>query len=100
MCICGGWSEENYFGVAVDTTETDAPYTTTDIRKQYPSLFQGLRNLVEEYDIHLKAGATPHCLFTPRPVPLPLRPKVKDDEWSQSASSRRLMSLPHDVLAW
>ena len=33
----------------------------------------------EEYEIRLKPGAVPHCLFTPRQVPLPLRPKVKEE---------------------
>ena len=69
--------------VRVDATETDNLSTTTqipaDIMEQFPSLFKGLGNLGEEYEIHLKSGATPHSLFAPRHVPLPLRPKVKDE---------------------
>ena len=33
----------------------------------------------EEYEIRLKPGAAPYCLFTPRYVSLPLRPKVKEE---------------------
>jgi len=40
-----------------------------DIPKQFPSLFQGLGNLGEEYNIQLKPEATPHTIFTPRHVP-------------------------------
>ena len=65
--------------VRIDTTDTDAPTTTlADIMKQFPSVFQGLGNLGEEYEIHLKPGATPHSLYAPRNVPLPLRSKVKE----------------------
>ena len=35
--------------------------------------------LGEEHDIRLKPGATPHALFTPRHVPLPLRSKVQEE---------------------
>lgn len=52
---------------------------STDFWKRFPSVFQGLGNLGEEFEIHLKPGATPHSLFTPRHVPLPLRPRVKEE---------------------
>ena len=45
----------------------------------FPSVFQGLGNLGEEYEIRLKPGASPHALFTPRHVPLPLRSKVQEE---------------------
>ena len=52
----------------------------------FPSVFQGLCDLGEEYEIHvrLKPGATPHALFTPRHVPLPLRLRFKKSlaEWN------------------
>ena len=51
----------------------------TDIQRRYPSIFQGLGNLGKEFEIHLKPGAVPLSLFTPRHVPLPLRPKVQDE---------------------
>ena len=48
--------------VRVDTTETEAPIptpgTTADFMKQFPSVLQGLGNLGEQYEIHLKSGAT------------------------------------------
>ena len=45
----------------------------------YPRVFQGLGNFGEPYDIKLKPNAQPHCLYTPRRVPLPLRGKVKTE---------------------
>ena len=50
-----------------------------DIFKKFPSLFQGLGNLGEEYQITLKEGLRPYALFTPRNVPIPLRPRVKKE---------------------
>ena len=51
----------------------------TDIQRRYPFIFQGLGNLRKEFEIHLKPGAVPRSLFTPRHVPLPLQPKVQDE---------------------
>ena len=53
--------------------------TKEDIVKQYPTLFQGLCKLGGEHTIHLKDGATPFCLTTPRRVPLPLMKKVQKE---------------------
>ena len=53
--------------------------TKEDIVKQYPKLFQGLGKPEGEHTIHLKEGATPFCLTTPRRVPLPLMKKVQDE---------------------
>ena len=53
--------------------------TKADILKQFPKVSQGLSNLGEEYEIHLKPGAAPYSLFTPRHVPLPLRPIVQEE---------------------
>ena len=50
-----------------------------DIRKQFPMVFKGLGNLGEEFITKLKPEATPHALFTPRHVPLPLRPQVEEE---------------------
>ena len=52
--------------------------TKEDIVKQYLMLFQGLGKLEGEHIIHLKEGATPFCLTTPRRVPLPLMKKVEE----------------------
>ena len=51
----------------------------TDIQQQFSPIFKGLGNLGGEYTIKLKPGAKPYSLFTPRHVPLPLRPKVKEE---------------------
>ena len=50
-----------------------------DIPKQFPSLFQGLGNLGEEYDIQLKSEAKPFAIFTHCHVALPLRSKVQQE---------------------
>ena len=62
----------------VATTETSEPKIQS-YQERFPELFQGLGNLGEPYEIHLKPGATPHCIYTPRHVPLPLRDKVKQE---------------------
>ena len=63
--------------IRVDTvTKTDVDIKK-QIHKQYPSLFKGLGNVGEEYEIKLKPDA--HALFTACHVPLPLCPKVKDE---------------------
>ena len=53
--------------------------TKEDIVKQYPTLFQGVGKLEGEHTIHLKEGATPFCLTTPRRVPLALMKKVQEE---------------------
>ena len=52
------------------------PRTEESIKKEFPTVFQGLGNLGDEYEIKLQPDAKPYTLFTPRNVPLPLRPKV------------------------
>ena len=59
--------------VRVDATSID------NMQEEYPSLFRGLGNLGEEYEIKLKPDAKPHNLCTPRFVPLPLREKVRQE---------------------
>ena len=67
----------------LDEVSTMSPVVTTgnkeEITKQYPSLFTGLGNLGQEYKIKLKPDATPHTVYTPRHVALPLRDKVKQE---------------------
>ena len=53
--------------------------TKEDIVKQYPMLFEGLGKLEGEHTIHLKEGATPFCLTTPKRAPLPLMKKVQEE---------------------
>ena len=52
----------------------DSASCETDIHQRFPKVFEGLGNLGEEFEIRLKPDATPYALFTPRHVPLPLRP--------------------------
>ena len=47
--------------------------------KQFPKVFNGLGTFGEEYTIKLEEGGSPHALYTPRNVSLPLREKVKSE---------------------
>lgn len=53
--------------------------TAAEIQEKFSSLFEGLGNFGEEYDIQLKPGAKPHALFTARNVPLPQRTRVRKE---------------------
>ena len=50
-----------------------------NVVKQFLKFFEGLRNLGEAYQIKLKENATPYSLFIPRNVPVPHRPKLKEE---------------------
>ena len=67
----------------LDAVSTITPIVSTgnkeEIAEQFPSLFAGLGNLGHEYKIKLKPGATPHRIYTPKHVALPLRDKVKQE---------------------
>ena len=52
--------------------------TVPNFRAEYPKLFEGLGLMKQEYRIPLKEDAVPVCLYTPRRVPHPLLPKVKE----------------------
>ena len=60
-----------------ETTAEQTPLTAFTIYQRY-EVFQGLRNLGEEYEILLEPKAIPFAFFTPRRVPLPLR-EVSDE---------------------
>ena len=80
----GGYQlKNNIFGLPTITTLNLAAQieTTTqeEIPKLFPKVFQGLGNLGEEFTITLKPNATPHALYTPRRIPLPLFPKVEEE---------------------
>ena len=49
------------------------------IQQEFPSLFQGLGNLGEEYYIEMREGVYPYAIFTPRNVPIPLHSKVQEE---------------------
>ena len=55
------------------------PVLKTDVVKQFPDVFKGLGKLKDNYVINLQDNATPYALTTPRHVPIPLLPKVKEE---------------------
>lgn len=58
---------------ATEATEITQP----DVVKQFPRRSRNYRT--EEYHIKLREDAKPYSLFVPRNVPIPLRPKVKQE---------------------
>ena len=46
---------------------------------ELPQLFSGLGKLETKYQIKLNPEVKPVCLYTPRKVPPPLLPKVKNE---------------------
>ena len=55
------------------------PIRQSDVIKQFPQVFKGLGKLEGSYTIKLKENAVPFALTTPRRVPIPLLPKVKEE---------------------
>ena len=53
--------------------------TKQSIIERYSELFQGLGEMEGEYEIRLKDEVQPFVLHTPRRIPLPLLPKVKEE---------------------
>lgn len=62
--------------VKMDSVETQP---TVSWQRKFLKVFQGLRTQSGEYNIKLCSDAKPHALFTPRNVPLPLHPKVREE---------------------
>lgn len=58
---------------------SEVTQTDTDFKALYPSVFQGLGELKEQYHTELEEGVIPYALSTPRRVPLPLRDKVREE---------------------
>ena len=52
------------------------PIEKADVIKQF---FKGLGKLKDDYVIKLREDAVPYALTTPRRVPIPLLPKVKEE---------------------
>jgi len=74
--------------------------TTTTVMSRFPTVFTGLGTLGAEYKIELHEGAVPYCLFTPRTVPIPQRPKVKAElERMESAGVISKVSKPTEWCA-
>ena len=61
----------------INSTTKDC--TADHIQQEFPSLFQGLGNLGEEYCIEMREGVRPYAIFTPRNVPIPPQSKVKEE---------------------
>ena len=57
----------------------DEVHTEGNYREEFPQLFQGLGHMDGEYRIELKPDARPFSLNTPRRVPLPLLPAVREE---------------------
>lgn len=56
----------------------------TAIRDFFPTVFEGLGTLGEEYRIQLKDDTVPYLSCTPRNVPLPLHDKLWQElEWME-----------------
>ena len=49
-----------------------------DFKEEFSKLFKGLGLMKSKYKIALREDATPFCLYTPRRIPHPLLPKVKE----------------------
>ena len=81
--------------VRLDATVEGPNNTQAMVIQKYPSVFQGLGNLGEEYEIKLKDGAKPYSLMAPRHIALPLRPKVKEE---LSISGRHIQSGQTDTM--
>ena len=69
---------------------------------KYPTLFRGLGNLGEPYDIKLKRNSKPVSLFAPRHVPIPLRKQVqaKLDQMELLGLSPKSKFILLGVLGW
>ena len=50
-----------------------------ELFERFPKVFNGLGTIGKEYEIKLKDNATPYALHVPRNIPIPLRPKVKQE---------------------
>ena len=61
--------------VRVDAT-TDL---NADVTENFPSVFKGLGNMGEEFEIKPRPDAKPRCLYAPRHVPLPMFPRITEE---------------------
>ena len=62
-----------------NTRKEPAALYDVQIRKNFPTVFNGLGNLGEEFTIKLKPNAVPQAIYTARHVPLPLHPQVEKE---------------------
>ena len=80
------------------TSSVYAVEPATNFRNEFPALFKGLGLLQEPYRIRLRQDATPVCLYTPRRVPHPLLPKVK--EQLQTMIQSKVISQVNEPTEW
>ena len=68
-------------GLISRTDEEIGDVTTqhADFKTEFPSLFTGLGKVKTEVHITLQPDAKPFCIYTPRKIPYPLLPKVKQE---------------------
>ncbi len=59
--------------------DTKSLHSKERVKQQFPNLFNGLRKIKGEFNIVLKPDAVPFSISTPRPIALPLLPKVKEE---------------------
>ena len=60
-------------------SRVDHIHDKPDFIKEFPDLFKGLGKLETPYEISLTPDARPTCIFAPRKIPHPLKPKVKEE---------------------
>ena len=72
--------------------------TAPNFKAEFPELFKGLGLMKEKYKIPLKSDAVSVCLYTPRRVPHPLLPKVK--EKLLSMVNQKVISPVNDPTDW
>ena len=68
-------------GLISRTDEEIGDVTTqhADFKTEFPSLFTGLGKVKTEVHITLQPDTKPFCIYTPRKIPHPLLPKVKQE---------------------
>ena len=79
QALLGRQAVENLNLVTRSSVDEIKENPAREIQAKYPKLFSGLGKLQSNYTIQMKENATPFSLTTPRRVPLPLLPKVRDE---------------------
>ena len=80
----------------VDTT-TVADYKSL-VEESFPKVFKELGNLGDPYTIKLSQNATPHAIYTPRTIALPMR--VKAQEELEKMESMGVISKAEQPTQW
>ena len=86
-----------------ETETRDTESRNIEFMEQFPEVFTGLDTFGEEYGIKLKEDATPHAIYAPRSVPIPMRGQVKEElERMENLGVIQKVSepIPPGALAW